>query len=191
MHKTINSLITKHAYTSYLEIGVARGNTFMKVECRDKRGCDPQAGGFSVPPETVVYWTTSDEMWKTLPRWMIFDIVFIDGLHLAEQVALDIANTLGRLRHGGSIVVHDVNPATKEAQERHPPSNGGAWNGDVWRAWVPIVQESANAYTLMAGHGLGVWEGVEPWSAPYVRRPASMTWEAFDVDRTTYLRGRP
>ncbi|MCX6328212.1 MAG: class I SAM-dependent methyltransferase [Bacteroidia bacterium] len=76
---------------------------------------------------------TSDEYFKK--KKMFFDIIFIDGLHHADQVFKDIWNSLINLNKGGTIVVHDCNPLT-DAATVVPYQFMMTWNGDVYRAWL-------------------------------------------------------
>ena len=52
---------------------------------------------------------------KILYKNIRFDVIFIEGLHLAEQVDRDISNALRYLKDDGFIVLHDCNPPL----ERH------------------------------------------------------------------------
>ena len=40
---------------------------------------------------------------------MLFDIIFVDGLHEKQQVKKDILNSIKFLKDGGTIICHDVN----------------------------------------------------------------------------------
>jgi hypothetical protein len=125
----INLLIAKHNYRSYLEIGVNTpaqpGYNWVGVNAETKHGVDPNV-------ETT-YKMTSDEFFKNHIS-QSYDIVFIDGLHLSEQVHRDIIYSLEYLTDGGCIVVHDCNPVEEITQRRERASD--AWHGDVWMAIV-------------------------------------------------------
>jgi predicted O-methyltransferase YrrM len=125
----INMLIDKHGYKSYLEIGVNTpaqpGYNWVGINAETKHGVDPNV-------ETT-YKMTSDEFFKGHIS-QSYDIIFIDGLHLYEQVHRDIVNSLEHLTDGGCIVVHDCNPVEEITQRRERASD--AWHGDVWRAIV-------------------------------------------------------
>jgi len=102
----INALIEKHDYKSFLEIGVNNGINMKGVECKDKIGVDP-----APTPEGEAYTThkmTSDDYFLTNVRK--FYIIFVDGLHHADQVYKDIKNGLDHLNKGGAIVCHDMSP---------------------------------------------------------------------------------
>lgn len=195
MHEIINALITRHEYTSYLEIGVGKGNTFNRIRCISKYACDPKPAPIIERAfgETVTAcWLPSDELFATLAPATRFDIVLIDGLHLCEQVTRDIIGSLKHLRVGGTVLVHDVNPSREEHAGRVPHPGFPAWNGDVWRAWVPVVGYNSKARTIMTGHGLGVWEDISPEHAIVPPAPNNtMAWSFFDANRHALLRGAP
>lgn len=120
----INFLIDQRNYKTYLEIGVADGANLRAVKALHKIGVDPS------PVAPCTHQITSDEFFRINQE--TFDIIFIDGLHICEQVLKDVDNSLKCLNPGGIIVMHDCMPQTPEQQSRTPIA--GAWNGDVWKA---------------------------------------------------------
>jgi len=129
----INLLIAKHKYTRYLEIGVEGGESFNAVRCETKHGVDPAS-------INATFKITSDEFFYMIHPDFKYDIVFVDGMHTAEQSIKDIFNALNHLTMGGTIVVHDCNPPTEwhqrsyEEYMNHPME----WNGDVWKSIVTL-----------------------------------------------------
>jgi hypothetical protein len=127
----INGLIKKNNYTSYLEIGVNTpaqpGYNWVGVNIPLKHGVDPNVD--------TTYKMTSDEFFEKHITQK-YDIVFVDGLHLHEQVYRDIINSLNNLNENGVIVVHDCNPVTEITQRRERASD--SWHGDVWKAIVQL-----------------------------------------------------
>jgi predicted O-methyltransferase YrrM len=102
----INYLISKYGYKKYLEIGVRKASdNFNKIKCETRVGVDPKPRG------VCTHKMTSDDFF--LQNKKMFDIVFIDGLHIEEQVEKDIKNSLAILAANGTIVVHDCNPPTE------------------------------------------------------------------------------
>ena len=69
-------MINKNGYSDYLEIGCDQNQLFSKIKIQNKVGVDPSSGG-NVRK-------TSDEFFKDNKNK--FDIVFIDGLHIYNQV---------------------------------------------------------------------------------------------------------
>lgn len=129
----INALIDKHGYEDYLEIGVNTpsqpGYNWDGVKAMFKTGVDPNVD--------TTFRMTSDDFFKH--QNFYYDIVFVDGLHIFEQVYRDIINSLKWLSPNGTIVVHDCNPVTEITQRRERASD--AWHGDVWKAIVKIRME--------------------------------------------------
>jgi hypothetical protein len=91
-----------------------------------------------------------------------YDVIFIDGLHTAEQVTKDVRNAVLHLKPRGVIVMHDCHPRTEAAQR--PVWDYGAtaqWNGDVWKAAALIrLWHEVDFRILDADNGVGV---VLPW----------------------------
>lgn len=141
----INGLIQKNGYTKYLEIGVQAGDCFRAIQCEDKIGVDPDTGS------AATHKLTSDDFFTRVlakPNWIkqgaknskMFDIIFIDGLHHADQVEKDIINSLKVLNEGGTIVIHDCLPTSKRMQEI-PLQEQCEWTGNVWRAFLKFRSE--------------------------------------------------
>ena len=129
----INRLIQESNYMNYLEIGVRQGDCFDKVICKRKVGVDPVG-------DKATHKMISDKFF--IQNDKLFDIIFIDGLHLAEQVYRDIINSLKVLNKGGTIVVHDINPPNEGAQRREKLQN--CWTGDCWKTWIRLREERGN-----------------------------------------------
>jgi hypothetical protein len=127
----LNRIIATHRYRNYLEIGVRdpRQN-FDRIRAPGiKHGVDP------VPLAPITHPMTSDAFFAQSAGW--YDLVFIDGMHLAEQVEKDVVNALAHLNDNGTIVLHDCNPLTADAQTEDYDGHKH-WNGTVWKAWVKL-----------------------------------------------------
>jgi len=130
--------------TTYLEIGVRNPNdNFNKIVADTKYSVDP---GIEFKENPVDFKVTSDAFFDELrngsflEKSILFDVIFIDGLHLAEQVDRDIDNALQFLKEDGFVVLHDCNPLTEwHAREEHnytiSPA-GQQWNGTTWKAFL-------------------------------------------------------
>lgn len=146
-HEIINRIIAETEAKSYLEIGVADGFNFNKiVDSIAKVGVDPNSN------DVKVIKSTSDLFFD----WNedIQDVVFIDGLHHADQVRKDIINAMKC--NAKAIILHDTIPQNKEMQE--VPRNTKVWTGDCWRAVVGFIQNypDVNVVTYRADFGLTV-----------------------------------
>ena len=141
----IKYLIDKYKYSEYLEIGCYKNDLFSKVQIKNKTGVDPVSGGNIKK--------TSDDFFKENNKK--FDIIFIDGLHIYEQVKKDILNSIECLNDNGIILVHDCMPdsLSKQAVPRYKM----LWNGDVWKAIVDLRQkENLEIFTCEMDQGIGV-----------------------------------
>ena len=149
-------------YKRYLEIGVRKRECLDRVICDYKDGIDP-AGRCN-------YKMTSDAFFETTPDSQTYDLIFIDGLHLAGQVKKDIANSLKRLNKDGTIVMHDCNPIS-EQQQRVPRNGQKIWCGDTWKAFVGYRErEDLEMCVVDTNNGIGIIRTGEqtPYSIPEV-----------------------
>jgi hypothetical protein len=149
----INFLANKIDAQWYLEIGVHRGRTLHRVNVPNKYGVDPKPHG-KMGRQNTTHLMTSDEFFEQNNQK--FDIIFIDGLHLHEQVYKDINNSLKVLNDGGYIVCHDMNPPEERFQLRHRRTR--RWNGDCWKAWVRLRMErdDLEMFVVNVDEGCGV-----------------------------------
>jgi hypothetical protein len=172
----INSLIAKHNYKSYVEIGVRKGDTFKRVKAEDKIGVDIEPGRW------VTHCMSSDEFFDRNKRQ--YDIFLIDGLHEEEQVYRDINNALYCLRDGGTIVCHDMNPLTKEMQV--VPRQQAEWTGDGWKAWVRMRIERADLFmeVVNTDYGCGI---IQEGCQDTIKVEEPLTYEGLVANRREWL----
>jgi len=146
-HDIINFLLSSlKRDTIYLEIGVRNpDDNYNRIIATQKISVDP---GLEFRDNPVDFKVTSDVFFNGLIQGEFltpnikFDLVFIDGLHLAEQVDRDIENALKYIKEDGFIVLHDCNPPTEfHARESHhfeiSPA-GQNWNGTTWKAFLNV-----------------------------------------------------
>ena len=141
----IDYLIQKNNFENYLEIGCDDDQLFSKVNIKNKIGVDPVSGG-NIRKKSDDFFSSNKDK---------FDLVFIDGLHIYEQVKKDILNSLKCLKENGIILVHDCMPdsLSKQAVPRYKMK----WNGDVWKAIVDLRQrEDLEIYTCEIDEGIGI-----------------------------------
>jgi len=138
----ILSLIKQETY--YLEIGVRDpADNFNHIIAGKKYSVDP---GVEFEGNPVDFVLTSDDFFKDLREHKIlypdirFDVILIDGLHLADQVDKDIENSLNYIKDNGFILIHDCNPPTEwHAREQYNYRKSpalGFWNGTTWKAFL-------------------------------------------------------
>jgi hypothetical protein len=156
----LNYLIEKYKLVNYLEIGVFQGENIRLVKAAHKDGVDPGHEGYVVPE--VNYPITSDAFFELIKEHndIKYDIIFIDGLHHADQVEKDIQNSLNHLVDNGFIVIHDCNPSSYETQL--VPRQTIAWTGDVWKAFVDfkINNKDFPCYVIDTDFGVGVIQNI-------------------------------
>lgn len=176
----INHLIKKHNYRTYLEIGVRDPNgNFNRISIEHKDGVDP-AGNCNYP-------IPSDEFFALIKGHedIKYDIIFIDGLHLEEQVDKDIQNSLKHLKGNGTIVMHDCNPPTYQHQiEKY--DGVSAWNGTVWKSYVKLRLTDPNLkmYVIDTDWGVGV---IQKGSQELFPQPEVLDYDFLETNRIELL----
>lgn len=184
----IQHLIRLRNLESYLEIGTFnRDHNFNKIKCMMKLCVDPD------PNAKADYIGTSDKFFEefkekgfaknTLPVKHIFkfDLIFIDGLHHADQVKKDFENALSVLSDRGFIVMHDCNPPT-EITTVVPRGNQREWCGDVYKFACTLLEYTGIGFkTVDFDYGCTVvWKDasrVEPESV------GPITWKRFEREK--------
>jgi hypothetical protein len=195
--KVINYLLSLFDRdTKYLEIGVRNPNdNFNHIRSAIKYSVDP---GFEYIENPVDFKMTSDLFFENLNKNKIlsneikFDLIFIDGLHLAEQVNQDISNSIDFISEDGFIVLHDCNPPTEwHARENYhyimsPAKN--FWNGTTWKAFVKWRSNSLiNSCCVDTDWGVGVFSKVQPIGKCIEEKNPFYEFNLFDSNRIEYL----
>jgi SAM-dependent methyltransferase len=146
----VNLLLAANPDGDYLEIGCADNALFDAVMARRKVGVDPRQGG--------THRMTSDAFFAAAREGSgageRFDVVFIDGLHLYEQVRRDLDGALSVLKPGGWIAFHDMLP--RDWLEEHVPQiRTSGWTGDGWKVAFELLASPDMAFRLLAvDHGV-------------------------------------
>ena len=184
-YQVLNYLISKYQYENYLEIGVNTGDNISKINAKNIDGVDP----VKQHPMTN-FEMTSNDFFEQLDVNKKYDIIFIDGLHLYEQVIKDIDNSLKHLNPNGIILLHDCNPTQEHHQYRDPVYNQ-PWNGDVWKAILHFrkTRSDLQMCTINTDYGLGVIAPGEQdiYENNDYENVADYTYEFFDKNRVEIL----
>lgn len=196
----LNHLAEKYNLQRYLEIGVQVPElNFDKIKCPYKIGVDPD------PNTHATFCETSDEFfahWKAIetidatskdskfvPEFLTndqrFNLIFIDGLHTAEQVKKDFENALKILSPDGFIVLHDTNPETYERTIVPRPTPSGPWNGDVYK-FASTVKKYPKC-TVDIDNGCTVVRPLHDYFDDGIDWNKHMTWEFFNENRKELL----
>lgn len=173
----INHFIRKYKFKSYLEIGVEAGHNLNAVYCAKKVGVDPN------PNSAATVNLTSDEFFKTnKDKW---DVIFIDGLHLAEQVFKDVLNSLEVLTENGVILCHDCLPTHVNHQIREY-DGVSAWTGDVWKGFVRLrAKDDMVMRTINTDWGCGII--TKGKQTPLIVPESELTYENFEKNKQEWM----
>jgi len=141
----INNAVKNFKNCKYLEIGCNHNKCFHSIFAENKVGIDPVRGGNIR--------TTSDGFF--LHNSIVFDVIFIDGLHTYEQIRKDVQNSLNFLNINGFIFLHDLTP--RNYLEENVPRLQPVWTGDVWKVAIELAKtKGIDFFVINADHGVGV-----------------------------------
>lgn len=182
--------------TTYLEIGVRNPeDNFDKIKSHLKYSVDP---GVEFENNPVDFKMTSDLFFsnldqdKVLSKDIRFDVIFIDGLHLAEQVDRDIINALKYINDDGFVVLHDCNPPSiwhsREDYNYGETPAGGYWNGTTWKAFLKWRYDaSVNSCCIDSDWGVGIISKKHPIGQIPQAQNAFFEYNVLDKHRTELL----
>lgn len=166
----LNYLARKNGYARYLEVGVRNPkHNFNRIRVAVKEAVDP------APLAPIAHKMKSDEFFAKLDATAPtarYDMVFIDGLHIADQVERDVINSLRYLNPGGVLVLHDCNPPDEEAQTEHFDGTAKVWVGTVWKAWAKLRATRPDLQMCVVDIDLGCGV-IRPGKQVCVEAPAS------------------
>ena len=95
-----------------------------------------------------------------LPPTYKWNVIFIDGWHISNQVERDIINSLNHLSDDGYIVLHDCNPPELYfAREDYVvDGRGDSWNGTVWKVIYKLRATRPDLFvcTVDTDYGVGI-----------------------------------
>jgi hypothetical protein len=177
----INYLIDQNKYKNYLEIGVQDYySNCDKIKAEYKFAVDP------APRNKCDFVGTSDEYFKSIDDDIMFDIIFIDGLHQSDQVLKDIENSLHHLSEGGTVVVHDCLPTAEYQQFRE--DTGREWTGDVWKAIAKLKGTRNDLDIKVVDHdwGCGIIQKGSQELGQY-KTVEELNWLIFESNRDTLM----
>jgi hypothetical protein len=181
----LNALVKKHCLKSYLEIGVQNpANNFDKINCEMKIGVDPEVTNVDkiFCGESDTYFNIYHNV-KCDPK--CFDLIFIDGLHHADQVKRDFENSLNCLNDNGFIVIHDVLPQNEIGTR--VPRETLVWWGDVYKFAMTMHNYGLEFKTFNIDHGCMVVSKT-PMIRPVHPSNVKYDWETFNLYKDSLLR---
>lgn len=173
----LNAVAHKINATSYLEIGCCTNVNFNNVNVERKVGVDPVSGG--------TLRMTSDEFFANNTE--TFDLIFVDGLHHADQVNKDIENSLAVLNTNGVIVMHDCLPTTEYMQLTPMPNGISDWTGDVWKSVFYFNdQQKIDICVVTIDMGCGIIRNRKPSNKQIRKDPNYWMASSYDEYTATY-----
>jgi hypothetical protein len=191
----LNALAKMTSASRYLEIGVAKGSTFTRVDVPYRVGVDPR---FKLDvhahanPNTIFHEVTSDAFFATLAHGHgTFDLIYLDGLHTFEQTFRDFCASLRHANARTLWLLDDTHPSGWWAarprrdmawrlRRRIGPKRKG-WMGDVYKV-VFVIHDffPQYSYATFPEHGQTV-----VWSE--TRRNFTPTWNSLEkISRLGY-----
>jgi hypothetical protein len=139
----LTDLIQHFNFKTYLELGVATGESWNNIQCELKVGVDSNP---NIQIENVLT-TTTDEYFQNLSEKTKFDLVFIDACHEKNYAKNDFLNSFNHLNSNGIIVFHDIGPWTREIAQPW----GGC--GTVYELWIALSDNYPNNTATFEGYG--------------------------------------
>lgn len=160
--RRINALSNRFPFLPrYLEVGLQEGKTFEQIRAATRVGVEPYPR-FSrrrLPRNSEVYVGTSDLFFDSCQSK--FDLVFLDGLHEANQTYRDLIHALRFLEPGGVIMVDDVVPLDEpsslpslrdsDLRKRELGINHPFWYGDVYKVLGVIIELHSDLDLVLIG----------------------------------------
>jgi hypothetical protein len=178
--RRITALGQINSATNYLEIGIADGSNFNGVQIPRKTGVDIDLTRFQPGEDTFqgsarLYEESSDNFFRTSAEG-IYDIIFLDGLHTAEQTFRDFLSSLDFASPSTIWLIDDVlpNSALSSVPDLHKwhkirrllNSDEGQWHGDVFRCML-LMRATFSTFSFATITDQGnpqslVWRGKNP-----------------------------
>jgi hypothetical protein len=182
----LNALIEKHDLKSYLEIGINNpSNNFDLIKCENKIGIDPAILISKKKGNYELWGMISDEFFDINNNKFKYDLIFIDGLHHADQVKRDFENSLKCLNDNGFIVIHDVLPENEQGTK--VPRETKVWWGDVYKFAMTMHNYGLEFKTYNIDNGCMVVSKT-PIIRPVHPSNVKYDWETFNLYKDSLLR---
>ena len=175
-HIIIN-VLTKQ-FHNYLEIGIENGYTVSKTHFLHKVGVDPDPKCDTLD-NVEIHKCTSDYYFNKInisdnestdsddcienTKPLIFDVIFIDGMHHCENILRDFNNSINVLTNDGIIFVDDCIPSNYNEQlkipiKHHYENNilkyDEEWTGDVWKFMYHLLKNYKDKITVRYFHNI-------------------------------------
>lgn len=142
----IQNLIESKKYNKYLEIGLSQNpnapyRIITNIETKHSVDMNPKTNADFVADSNTFFNMLDSGSFSLLEKDYKWDIIFIDGCHLAEQVYLDLCNSFNHLQDGGIILMHDALPWAYDMTIEEDVLNRQATCQDVWKVIEYCLKE--------------------------------------------------
>ena len=162
--RRLNTISKDLGCKTYLEIGVATGETILQVDVPSRTGVDPffdfnwRQEMSNANGTLDLQQCTSDLFFNNLDPSIRYDLIFIDGLHTYEQTYRDIINALLHSHSLTVILIDDTVPFDVFSTSRDPQEcinlrytcseqREEYWQGDTYKV-VPLLRLFNPHYNL-------------------------------------------
>lgn len=157
-------LAARYGYRNYLEITTSEtGLRFREAQVLGFDHCSRlvyRHDGREIDGLPVTYSSPSEDIDAPLEAiarsGVAYDIILVDGHHTYDCASRDIKQAFRLLPPGGSLVVHDCYPTSREVAT--PQYHQGDWCGVSYKAYLDFVlgNASLNYLTIDTDYGCGI-----------------------------------
>lgn len=186
--------------TKYLEIGYGDGVNYSRIYADSKNVCDPFMTISCKACRDKIKMKSEDYLNTCISQRIRYDVIFIDGSHVYEDIKKDFELAMQAINPDGVIIFHDVNPATEwHTRDVSEFKEGEEWCGGAWRAFIEAcyeVQKSgkkALSYAIGDDYGIGIIDFRIGIDIPHeitkncINRIQKNDFSYFDVNRNRLL----
>lgn len=155
-----NALVPKYGYRTYLEICTPMtGGTFRRTRSSQLRTCHRMM--YRCPQDfadggEITFRSPNEQIEGLLPEGAQYDLVFVDAWHTYACASRDLAFAFSLLSPGGTLLVHDCSPPSKEVAA--PEFDQCPWCGVTYCAFLDLVcvQPGIDYRVVDTDYGCGI-----------------------------------
>lgn len=146
MSSFVNIVTRNLRQTNYLEVGVYRGKTIEAIRAANRVAVDPKPLYLKRPSRGISTFKCSSDFYFENLQDVLFDFIYLDGLHHFRQTWKDIENATRAISRFGIILIDDVIPVDRFSavipqlsaltSRRKSGGKSGAWHGDVFKVML-------------------------------------------------------
>lgn len=193
----IKNLIKFKNYNKYLEIGLSNNpnapyRLITDIETKHSVDMNPNTNPDFVADSNTFFNMLHNESFSCLDKDYKWDIIFIDGAHMAQQVYLDLCNSFNHLDENGIIIMHDVLPWSYDMTIEADVGQREATCQDAWKVVEYCLKERNDMHicTLEENNGgLGLITKAKEKRIPILSKEYNKFYQ-FDVymqERNKYM----